>query len=232
MLMPRKVYAFGTFPLHFGDRWSFVQYVLRQSEMTSQAVHFNTKYPGFDYDGEVLELASHLDSTGTLVPTSSRAYVRPSIGTTFRSPTVFTKRKWSGEDRGLVCYQFDGRYLANLKNLSPDEETEVFERLAGLGYRVENLGGMRPLGKIIELLSRAAFFVGVSSGISHVAISVGLPVHVILNKISRPWHEHCLYFNKPVTLYDDSKQFLQSLGGKRVLANLDHSRRDRPHIGH
>jgi ADP-heptose:LPS heptosyltransferase len=90
----------------------------------------------------------------------------------------------------------------NLKNLLPEDERRLLLHL-GSRYRLINVGGKRPIAEVVEDLAGSDGFVGVPSGISHIANSVGVPNVVILTDKILEYHrgfdnyKNMVYWNKP-----------------------------------
>lgn len=83
-----------------------------------------------------------------------------------------TKIKWSYTNSKKVLYQFDGKRVGSL---SEDEENKILNFLKDNGYETMKLGWENTLEESVKLLSECKFFIGVSSGFSHIAGTVGCP---------------------------------------------------------
>jgi ADP-heptose:LPS heptosyltransferase len=102
----------------------------------------------------------------------------------------------------MVCYQFDGVSQKELKNLLPKEEKKVIDHLGNLGYNPVNVGGGKPLSYVVESMAASVGFIGVPSGMAHVANSVGVPNIVIFTEkmlLNYKFHNYInrMYGNKP-----------------------------------
>ena len=182
----------------FGDTWMCVNFLLRESEKTLNPVyigyHKNKKW-NQDQSQLYVRLAGCLSTNGRLAlvddpPTAELTYLEH-----FGSPYLPTAR---GHVRGAsrnFTYQFNGNYNSYLKNMSRADEESVIRSLVRLGLTPIDVGGPLAIERKIRLMSEAAFHVGVESGMAHVAISVGMPVYIILNRVN--FHDvRSLYYNR------------------------------------
>jgi hypothetical protein len=160
-----------------GDTWSCCSYILQREYKP----RLNPCTMGRDYRGLVGLISSLLDTRNGFEYVEGEPKYVPSHFSCYQHDYVPTKSKWSGGGSGKICYQFDGRSEGEDKNLSKEEEGELLD-IWGRGYGVENLGGMRNLGEVVELMSGSELFVGIPSGMSHVAHSVGIPTVIILTE--------------------------------------------------
>ena len=114
----------------------------------------------------------------------------------------------------FVCYQFDGRNHPQ-KAIAKKDQKRLLCKLENAGYRPINCGNEQPIEHIVEHLANCAFFVGVASGISLVALSVGTPTHIILNDLpAKVIFQH--YNNKPLNYHIRLHHFLRQLESSSV----------------
>ncbi len=193
----------------FGDQWASMNWLLRyvDSPMLS-----TIGMDGHNYNKTLTEIIDSLDTDKKVIFSSSKAHCVIKIKDGFGCNYLNTKTKWVG-DKKLICVQFDGKSQQELKNLDVNEELRLLKFLSN-NYEVIDVGKRMPLMHVIENLSRASAFVGVPSGISHVARSVGLPIvlicqdklekHInIKNKMDVKSYFKIIYGNTDVLIYNN-----------------------------
>lgn len=98
-----------------------------------------------------------------------------------RCPVQHAVKRWSAQAGCRdVAYQFDGRAHGE-KNFPPGDEPRVLDGLRSMGWRPVRVGGGMPLIECVETLARCAAFIGVDSGLGHVAAAVGVPLWYVQN---------------------------------------------------
>lgn len=200
----------------FGDRWAAVNYILQQG----QTNYFSVQCPQALQARRILRA---LRTDSVLLPSPLPPNARPAICEAFSRPWLQTRVAWSPQvDPRLVTFQFDGRSFADRKNLTPQEEQFLQIILLNLGYRLENVGGMRPLRNIIRLLARSTFFVGVCSGVSHIARSVGTPSFVISNRLA--YHRELRYtYRHGAKVCRTYREFFAEINGRNGVRVIEAS---------
>jgi Glycosyltransferase family 9 (heptosyltransferase) len=166
----------------FGDLWAITSYSCLLSQRAGRPVHlskWSTKSM-MDREDEIRDILANLDDgytkdvvvTTERFATSSRFSVRD-----HHDSYVPTKVKWVQHDSGVISYQLEtstshrpGRFC------NPWLIEDLSDQLPG--YEFIEVGKQRQstLSEIIEILSQSTLFVGIDSGMSHVAHSVGVPV--------------------------------------------------------
>lgn len=173
---PPLVHYFDHAHFGFGDKWSICNYILRTSEDTGCKTLITSQC----WNDDISLIMRNLVSTGSFefVPLS---YTRKiDYCATFKINFCPTKNYvWTPNKSKLICYQLDGKWKSEVKNLSDGETKALFHFLRKSGYELIDVGNMRPLSESIRLLSKAEAFVGIPSGMSHVANSVGTPSYII-----------------------------------------------------
>jgi hypothetical protein len=166
----------------FGDLWAVASHCCLLSQREGQTVYlskWSTKSM-LDREKEIRDILGNLDDSYTqnvVVTTehfasSSRFSVRE-----HREPYVPTKVRWAPNNSRIISYQLETptkhrpdrfchpRLIKGLSDQLPDYE------FVKLGKEHQ-----RNLSEIIEILAQSELFVGIDSGMSHVAHSVGVPV--------------------------------------------------------
>ncbi len=104
---------------------------------------------------------------------------------------VHDLERWRPNQTGvkIITYQFDGVAFANLKN-PPGEDVQIFLReCAGLGFKTICLGSHMSIADCVRAMSLSCCFVGIDSGMAHLAYSVGVPVYLARYKQTDYWIE-------------------------------------------
>lgn len=198
----------------FGDRWAAINLLLKNSERTKKVQLINRK----NWHSDIAEIKHHLNSTGDFKWVSESGNFFLNHAKLYMTPYCQTRPAWTPNNSNTICYQLDGRYKWEEKNLTQYETDNLFNHLHQLGYKTVNLGGMRPIKEIISIMSTSKAFVGVPSGISHVGCSVGIPEYIICKQWLTPvgihslnFHKKVVYANKQnVTLFSNVDEFLSS----------------------
>jgi hypothetical protein len=173
------VRCFHTFEhLHLGDTWRSVCALMQLSQQLGEPVGFQYLYDGKSIEHYVRSIPPEIDSTGTIVPVPTAADAEFLDVVHRWLPSVPTKRKWGGRTptrRRLTCH-FDGVACAERK-LPPPEDMELFlQTVRRLDFDVYVVNGKEPFHELIERMASSDLFVGVCSGPTQIAYSVGVPV--------------------------------------------------------
>jgi hypothetical protein len=87
---------------------------------------------------------------------------------------VPTLKKWAGNLPGAICFQFDSVYQSGKKDPSLKELNAIFDEFKD--KELIRVGLPLTIQQIVGILEKSACFIGSDSGMSHVAISMGVPV--------------------------------------------------------
>ena len=207
MTQPSHVWGLHSSHLGFGDRWACANWFLRLSQRTRKVVLISTAAP---WASEIVQIAPLLRSTGRIALSQRPPSIHLDYCDPFRLRYLKTVVGWKPNNSQFISYQFDGRSFGHLKNLPPGAEERLLAELVQLGYKPINVNS-RPALHAVEILARSAAFIGVPSGLSHVAFSVGTPCHVIFNDYSIDLRQ-CVYYRKPVKLYHTYEDLLARWG--------------------
>ena len=79
--------------------------------------------------------------------------------------------------------QLDGRWQSELKNPAPAERERLVRGLEEAGYTVNAIGQPMTLAECVHALATCHCFIGVDSGMMHVAASVRCPRILIRNRM-------------------------------------------------
>lgn len=177
-----------------GDSWVVTQWLLRQSAIQGSPALLSNRLPKFRDGGpsNMLALmpliAVQLDSPGTFEfvdhPAGQTTRITSSREDLWTCPRMPTRTKWDGGSAGTICYQYDGRSIAEMKN-PPTADLGRLQQWPNM-HRV---GLPLTMEESLAKLAACKLFIGVCSGMSHVAHAVGCPMILIEYKspILR-WH--------------------------------------------
>ena len=188
------IYHFDQSQWGFGDRWAMCNYILRISEETG----CKTLVSDHCRHDDVPHIMNNLASQGSYEFVSPKQTRMVDICDTYRIAFCPTKPyTWKANKNKLICYQLDGQYRSQDKNLNAQEHASLFYFLQKCGYEFADIGHRRFLNNSIRLLSRAEGFIGIPSGMSHVANSVGTPSFIICKpSMDIQFHKNCWYYRK------------------------------------
>jgi hypothetical protein len=95
-------------------------------------------------------------------------------------PIIPTTITWSPNNSKKICYQLDAKSKKGQAFPSKDIENELLDRI-GQNYELVKLGLGKTLKQCVEDLATCEIFVGVDSGMGHMAASVGTPIFYCQN---------------------------------------------------
>ena len=172
-----------------GDSWGITHFLLRESERTGQPARLAWELPEHDYGAQVCRdliarIAGLLDSTGTIELIKGAAETTIIQHTDIWNGAPYFRmrdavQRWRPGGTH-ICYQFDGRSIPTLKN-PPANEIPILLSWAPEREFVK-VGLPLSLEESIYRMSTCALYVGVCSGMSHVAHSVQCPMLLIQYK--------------------------------------------------
>lgn len=158
----------------FGDKWAVTSYLLKKSEIEKKIILFDSD----NYD-LIYKIASFFNTNGRIEHKKSNLIFEENYNTVYTTKYVPTKKVWQENKNKIITYQFDGRCGSSLKN-PPDHEIHQFITFfEKLGYKTIDLGNYKPISFIIDSLSSCQFYVGCSSGIANVNMSVNAPMYIV-----------------------------------------------------
>lgn len=197
---------------HFGDLWASVNLAGRRGEAHKERQHLwsNGKASLLQEMVDVLAMPFPpviTDEAPTLSMTG------PYVWNTIYYPT---KAKWSQiEPHKTVVGQLgQGVSHAHLKNCPDEDQVLIKSYISRLGFTFVELGKHMSVQQCVAEASKAAFFVGICSGMSHLAHSVGLPMFIMKYKypLSNCHFGKAFYECNGVTsLIDRSTSYMNSL---------------------
>jgi len=177
-----------------GDVWATVNYLAHEAQRTGGVrAHMSAfiRSNGLGGDGfwsrdgaQIEEILACLAIPERLKPIISPFLPTATTGmAAWAKPYFPTKTVWQPGQRRAIGYQFDGISSAEDKNPSLAEVDQFLDWAIQHGVKAVKLGRPLTLAACIDALTKVDLFVGACSGLSHVAISVGLPVHLLEYKV-------------------------------------------------
>lgn len=206
---------YGIVGAGFGDMWASLHWCLnlpgdRDPLIVSTLVGTD---PYTDQHERLAEMLAQIDSTRSLQFTSAPANL-PIVYECWTTKYLPTKQRWAASTslKGLISYQFDGRSSADAKN-PPMADADLFhEWIRAGGLNAVRIGLPFSMADCIRLLCLSEVFVGSCSGMSTLALSVGVPVHVMAYSFGPSYwygpnhHNICANLAGFMRDYDDSPE--------------------------
>jgi len=131
----------------------------------------------------ITEIASLMDSSQPIHFVPGNDGESPSGKDCSEHQYLPTKQQWALSDSRNICVQLDGRYMAHRKNPTEAERKRLESGLEREGFLVKHIGLPMSLAECVAALSQCYCFVGVDSGMMHVANSVRCPRILIRNRM-------------------------------------------------
>lgn len=169
-----------------GDAWCSVNVALHFSQLHNEISRMCTWYPKGqkirDIKDKLTEIVPLLDGPGQVELTDDGP---PTVWHDKHLPARIaynkTKVSWRPNDSKTVCYQFDGKAHKTKNFVNAEQENEVLDFLFSRGFELRRLGWGMPLQECVRALSEAHFYIGVCSGMTHIAHSVRTPRFLVCN---------------------------------------------------
>jgi hypothetical protein len=199
-----------------GDTWAATNYFLRISERLRKPIRVNAHFQSFkDF---VLNIRPYFNSSGRIQFVDDPFEHKIGYCQMYSIGFLPTKIRWKRSKSNIIAYQFDGKDMAEYKNLPPDVLANLLKSLNSRGYNTINVGGMKPMPFIIKTLAKCKLFVGCPSGLSHVAMSVKCPINLISWKIPQfrinrigGGIRGCQFLRDHATWFRTPEEFLKSI---------------------
>ena len=163
-----------------GDLWATCNWLLRRSEAQQVPIYLSRWQDGaIDIKPLLDEILSLVESTGYVrvvdEPPTQCIDDRYAV---WSLPYCPTRQRWTPGPYGRIAIQLDGRSYAKEKN-PPDDERALLESPWMPGSTITKIGLPLTLEQSVEVLAHSDVFLGVCSGMSHVAHSVGTPCFLL-----------------------------------------------------
>lgn len=176
-----RIYSFRG-KLKLGDTWSQVNWLLQQ-EGVAVTEGCRSRHANVSAVPLVSEISSLLRTDVSIRFVPGRHGERLPSEECFHCDYLPTKLKWHGTNHRLICVQLDGRWKSHRKNPTPSEKARLIASFAAHGFSVQELGQPMSLSECVAALASCCCFIGVDSGIMHIANSVRCPRILIRNRM-------------------------------------------------
>lgn len=160
-----------------GDRWATMNLLMAMADQQHAPVCLHSSGERSHLNDEII---GSLATSGSIVATDRPATHRLDGYSVWAAPSARVRRVWLPYmAHQLVCYHFDGLSSAAEKNPNQEELNTLLRALSSSGFAPIALGPHLSIDQAIQVMCSSAFFVGVDSGFSHIAHSVGLPTFLL-----------------------------------------------------
>ncbi len=194
----------------FGDMWASLHWCLRLAAEKCDRVQVSTLIgsPPTQERRRLEEMLSLIDAPDIELvdapPTEQIGYE------CWKVRYFPTKRVWSPSShiKGLISFQFDGRSTAAAKN-PPRDDVEAFNAwIEAGGFNALRVGAPFSMSDCVDMLAMSEVFVGACSGMSTLALSVGVPTFVVAYKMGVSYW----YGPNPHSVCADLPEFMKCYG--------------------
>jgi hypothetical protein len=168
--------------LKLGDTWAAVSWLLQQREAVLSE-KTRSRGPSRSVRSLITEIADLLATEERISFAAGNDGEPLPEMECYQHEYLPTKRCWTGGAGRVVCLQLDGRWQSRRKNPKPEETARLIARLEAAGFVVQRLGQPMRLAECAEALATCYCFIGVDSGMMHVAHSVRCPRILIRNRM-------------------------------------------------
>ncbi len=170
----------------FGDLWAALSFCLWQSATTGEPQHISRWAGEQDMKPRLEEMLALFDIRPPVSVVVSDLQPDKSMYQDCWSGKRWPcKVRWQPTERAfpVVAYQLDGKSSAELKNASVKEEILFHKQ----GWTAIKIGLPYSIQTCAVILSKVDAFMGVCSGMAHLAHSVGVPVYLLEYQHSVQW---------------------------------------------
>jgi len=178
-----------------GDLWAYLSHLIltKSQEEISKYVGRNGRL--VDKKDEILQILNCFDEKSKIKISEDEGRNEVTFSVkNHKEPYCKTKVQWNNPKSKIISYQIYTMSTHNPeRKMNQDEVNNFFFHMNKKGYECINLNNRSlSLLEICNILAMSKAFIGIDSGISHIAHSVGVP--------------SCLYFyNKLATSHPNKK---------------------------
>ncbi len=206
---PATMPPWAPWRFNLGDHWMTVNYLITRSYILREEQLLSRYQHGKDYGPRFAEMLSLINGPerSSVVLVDEPGQQEPDGFDVWTGPAWPTHKRWNARchKTGYICYQFDGISSAECKNPPEQDLDNILRDIYRSRLSGHMLGMGSTLENVVEHLSVASVFVGVDSGMSHLAHSVGCPVIIV-------------EYGLPVITCHRCKHFLHVRGTDELLA--------------
>ncbi len=198
-----------------GDCWCIINYFINLAIEMDEVVYLCTYYrkgdavKRVDKLKKILPLFKHDDMIELTEEEITESKIHWTLG--HKYPFISTKITWKPNNSKKICYQFDAKSKTAARFPSEDVKEEILSYARSVGYELVKLGHELTLEECIRALSESEFFLGLDSGFSTVAASVGIPVFFTQNNRSIEIWEKYNHSNKHFILARDYLELINNI---------------------
>jgi hypothetical protein len=98
-----------------------------------------------------------------------------------------TKQRPAQPFSNVFSYQLYGQSNRRMQSFSRPYAIKMIQHLQALGYRERLVGRPLSLAQSIDVMCNSRFHIGIDSGMTHVARSIGLPTYVYTAQLNLDW---------------------------------------------
>jgi hypothetical protein len=196
---------------HFGDIWRSISYLCNLSIKHNWTTRI-TKY--CRYYGKVQDTSKLIQDIYKLLDTPGKIEIIDARPTnTVKEENIFgdklipTKLQWKNPKNNTICYQFDGVVCA--KRCPPESTINNLIKLLSPYYKFIKLGKPKTPEECLKIAINCKLFIGVDSGMSHLCLSAGVPIHLIRKSSRRAFNGW--FKNRDYQLYNSITQLHEYL---------------------
>ena len=160
---------------HLGENWLLLSYHINVALYSREIIRLATWHYGHHHFKlrKILPLLRH-SKLVQLVRLPATVLERPKKFVLWKYPLIPTKKAWNLNSSRKICYQFDAS-KKRARFFSKKIERKILLHAEKLGYKLVRLGKNITLEKCVDEVSTSELFLGVDSGMLHLAASVGTP---------------------------------------------------------
>ena len=177
---PRKWHGVG-----LGDGLALVNYVLKVSEKEGKT---EKVYVGANHwvASKINEYLGILDTTGVIQIVTEHDpnddFIEVPWNKRFTTDYCPLKNTWKPNSNKIISYQLFGRNGGGFCKKCSKKEKEFLEKhYSQKGYELRWLDVGKSLKECMDILAESEFYIGVDTGITHLALCSGIPIHLIRN---------------------------------------------------
>lgn len=166
-----------------GDTWATIQLLARMRMPRCGPVFLSSRQHGEDLKEMQDAILSNLNrdhGCGCVIPVDWEPNTELDGYAVWAAPVIPTTVQWAqNEWNRQITVQFDGKSTPELKNAPPADVLRILDWAERHDLKVVTVGKNLGLEKSIWAMKQSVLFVGVDSGMSHVAHSVGVPTYIL-----------------------------------------------------
>jgi len=186
--------VYGRVKIHFGNLWAFSSMLIIRSR--NEGVVYVSNF--MKRKSLVLNMLQHFDLTGSDIVWVDEPYSKgiAKYGVrNHRCPFAKTKDQWRAGPYGRICYQLTTKSDNPRFTSKKIDQVEINKIKKSLGekYHLIEVGLPYTMEESINIMATSDAFIGICSGMSQVAHSVGVPTYLYDWKFLKRCHRKKQY---------------------------------------